>query len=139
MTREGTVGTGASAQATRAAVEAYVRAWASGDRNALLEAFAEDATWVDPVGTPPWIGRARIGEFWDGAHANGAELTPEVQRIVVCGNEAILLFRMIVRTSGGGMYVDACDHMIVNEAGKIQSGRAFWDQGCIGPLTDSAR
>jgi hypothetical protein len=35
-----------------------------------------------------------LGEFWDGAHVGGAKLTPQVQRIVVCGNEAILLFRI---------------------------------------------
>jgi uncharacterized protein (TIGR02246 family) len=121
-------------QKTRAAVEAYVRAWATGDRAALLDVFAEGATWVDPAGTPPYVGRARIGEFWDGAHTGGTELTPEVQRIVVCGNEAILLFRMIVRTPGGGMYVDACDHMLVDDAGKIQSGKAFWDRNCVGAL-----
>jgi steroid delta-isomerase len=119
---------------TRAAVEAYVNAWATNDRAALLRAFAEDATWVDPAGTPPWRGRAKIGEFWDMAHGSGMTLEPVVQRIVVCGNEAILLFRMLVRMPGGGMGLDACDHMEINDRGEIQRGTAYWDQGCVVPL-----
>jgi steroid Delta-isomerase len=121
-------------QQTRAAVEAYVDAWARNDRQALLNAFAPDATWADPAGTPPWQGHAKIGEFWDMAHTAGTTLTPVVHRIVVCGNEGILLFRMEVRMAGGGMGIEACDQMIVNAQGKIQSGKAYWDRGCIVPL-----
>jgi steroid delta-isomerase len=122
-------------QRTRAAVEGYVDAWTRNDRNALLNVFADDASWADPAGTPPWQGRAKLGEFWDMAHTAGSTLTPVVHRIVVCGNEAILLFRMEVRMpGGGGMGVEACDQMIVNEQGKIQSGKAYWDQGCVVPI-----
>lgn len=120
---------------TRAAVHAYVDAWARNDRAALLRAFAEDATWIDPAGTPPWQGHAKIGEFWEMAHAGGVTLTPVVHRIVVCGNEAILLFRMEVRMpAGGGMGVEACDQILVNDHGTIQSGKAYWDQGCVVPI-----
>lgn len=125
----------AAEQRTRAAVQAYVDAWARNDREALLNAFADDATWVDPAGTPPWYGRTKIGEFWDMAHAGGVTLTPVVHRIVVCGSEAVLVFRMEVRTpGGGGMGIEAYDQMLVNDQGKIQSGRAFWDQGCVVPI-----
>ena len=122
-------------QRTRGAVEAYVEAWARNDREALLNAFAEDATWADPAGTPPWHGRAKIAEFWDMAHTGGVTLTPVVHRIVVCGNEAVLVFRMEVRLhGGGGMGIEAYDQMLVNDQGKIQSGKAFWDQGCVVPI-----
>jgi steroid delta-isomerase len=121
---------------TRAAVEAYIRAWANNDRAALLDVFAEDATWVDPVGTPAYVGRDAIGEFWDQAHAGGSTLTPEVHRIVVCANEAVLLFRMLVRgPAGSGMALEVCDHMEVGEDGRIRVAKAFWDQSCISPLT----
>lgn len=121
---------------TRAAIEGYVKAWATNDKEALLNVFAEDAIWIDPVGTPAWEGRARIAEFWEMAHQGGAVLEPRVQRIVVCGNEGILLFRMVVRFGGGagGMGIDACDQMIVNDEGRIASGKAYWDQGCVVPL-----
>jgi steroid delta-isomerase len=122
---------------TRAAVEAYVEAWRTSDRDALLDVFADDATWEDPVGTPAWVGREKIGAFWDQAHQGGARLTPKVERIVVCGSEAVLLFRMIVHSpGGGGMGLDACDLMQVNAQGKIQVARAFWDQRCVVPLSE---
>jgi len=118
---------------TRAAVEAYVKAWASNDRAALLGIFAEDAEWFDPVGTPAYVGHEGIGRFWDQAHAGDSQLDPKVHRIVVCGNEAILLFKMNVRhAGGGGMGLEVCDHMTVNDEGKIQVAKAFWDAGCMG-------
>ncbi len=120
---------------TRAAVQAYVDAWARNDRNAFLAAFAADATWIDPAGTPPWHGHAKIGEFWDMAHTGGVMLTPVVHRIVVCGNEGLLVFRIEVRMPGGsGMGIEACDQVLVNAEGKIQSGKAYWDQGCVVPI-----
>jgi steroid delta-isomerase len=122
---------------TRAAVEAYLDAWTKNDRAALLNVFAEDAVWIDPVGTAPYEGRAKIGEFWDSAHAGDATLTPQVKRIVVCANEAIVLFRMVVRnSSGGGMGLDVCDQMTVNEEGKIQLAKAYWDTSCVVPIED---
>ena len=109
---------------TRAAVDAYVAAWTEGDRDALLAAFAPDATWVDPVGTPPYEGREAIGGFWDQAHAGGVNLKPEVHRIVVCGDEAILLFTMMVRNAdGSGMVnniaVRVIPHVIAAIAGTV--------------------
>lgn len=116
---------------TRAAVMAYIDAWRDDDRDALLAVFADDAVWIDPVGTPPRRGKSEIAEFWDQAHAGGQELEPRVDRVVVCANEAILLFRMIIRfADGGGMALDVCDHFEVDEAGRIAVAKAFWDQGC---------
>jgi steroid Delta-isomerase len=127
-----------AARRTRRAVEAYVRAWAENDKQALLDVFAEDALWIDPVGTPPYRGHAEIAGFWDRSHVGGTTLTPEVQRIVACGSEAVLMFRMVVRgADGAGMAIDVCDHMTVNDAGKIQVAKAFWDQRCITPLAAS--
>jgi steroid delta-isomerase len=98
--------------------------------------FAPDAVWIDPVGTPPYKGEGAIGGFWDQAHAGGARLEPRVERIVVCGNEGVLLFRMVVRTGdGGGMALDVCDHMVVNDEGRITTARAFWDASCMVPLS----
>ena len=122
---------------TRAAVEAYVGAWRDNDRDALLAAFAEGAVWEDPVGTPPWVGREKIGEFWDQAHAGGQELEPRVDRIVVCGNEAVMLFRMVVRhPGGGGMALDVADQFEVDDHGKIRVAKAYWDAACMVPLEE---
>lgn len=131
-----TSGQTASGQAvearTRRALERYVRAWAENDRDAFLDVFAEDAEWIDPVGTPPYRGREQIARFWDDAHASGATFEPTVHRIVACGDEGLLVFRMIVRDpGGGGMALEACDVMQVGEDGRIRSGKAYWDHGCV--------
>ena len=127
----------ATEKRTREAVDGYMDAWQRNDREALLALYAEDAVWIDPVGTPPMVGRPAIGAFWDKSHAGGNTLTPEVQRIIVCGNEAILLFRMRVRgAKGGGMDLEVCDHFIVGEDGKIQQAKAFWDTACIQAPSD---
>jgi hypothetical protein len=36
------------------------------------------------------------------------------------------------------MALDVCDHMVVNEEGRITKARAFWDAACMSPL-DKAR
>lgn len=123
---------------TRAALEAYVSAWTNNDRDALLDVFAADARWFDPVGTPAWEGRENIGKFWDRAHAGGVTLSPQVQRIVVCGDEGVLLFRMVVRTpGGGGMALDVCDQMTVDDDGRIVLAKAYWDDRCFVPLEEA--
>ena len=40
----------------RRAIENYVKAWATGDKELFLSLFAPDAQWWDPVGTPPFKG-----------------------------------------------------------------------------------
>lgn len=116
----------------RSLVEAYVRAWADEDKGALLGLFAEDGTWIDPVGTPPWQGRAKIAEFWDHVHANGSKITPTVRRIVVCGREAVLLFALgAAGEDGHGVELESCNVFVFDENLKISSGKAYWDKGCM--------
>ena len=67
-----------TAQKTRAAVEAYVRAWATNDKDALLAAFAEDGVWVDPVGTPPNVGRDALDRAVEVEADEAARTVPTV-------------------------------------------------------------
>jgi len=115
----------------RAVIEKYVEAWARGDKQLLLSIFAEDAAWCDPVGTPAFIGHAGIAAFWDFAHQDSArELTPVVNRIVACANEGILDFTMQVRVRhlNQGLDLRVIDRFVLNDQGKIQSAKAYWDE-----------
>lgn len=119
----------------RGTVEAYLKAYEKNDRAGLLALFAEDARFTDPVGTPTMVGREAIGKFWDDARKSGASLTSELQRIVVCANEAIALFRMKVRgPDGSGLDLDVADHFVINEDGTIREARAFWNPSCMTPV-----
>ena len=109
----------------------YIEAWKTGDRELLLSIFAEDAVWCDPVGTPPFVGHKGVAAFWDFAHQDSRrEMTPEVNRIVVCANEALLDFTMKVRVQhlNQGLDLRVVDRFVVNDQGRIQSANAYWDQ-----------
>lgn len=115
----------------KAVIENYVKAWGSDDRALLLSLFAVDATWEDPVGTDAHVGPEGVGKFWDFAHEGDSRtLTPKPIRIVACANEGILNFTMEVRSNDGrqGMDLEVTDHFVINDEGKIQTARAFWDE-----------
>ena len=116
----------------RATVESYVEGWRSSNREAWLSLFADDAVLVDPAGSPPIEGKEAIAGFWDKTHSLGMKLNPQVSRIVVCGAEAMLVFRMTATAPDGSvMSLDVCDLFSFDEQGRIRQLRAFWDKGCM--------
>ena len=124
----------ASPQTTRATIENYVKAWATGDKKLFLTLFAEDAVWEDPVGSPPFKGLAGVEKFWDFSHAGPArQLTPVAHEIVTCANQGILRFTMQVRLpkENQGLDLSIIDYFEVNDAGKIKVAKAFWDESKI--------
>lgn len=123
----------ATARQTRAIIETYIKAWATHDKQLLLSIFAADATWCDPVGAPAFIGHEGIGKFWDFAHNDpGRQMTPQIKRIVVCGDEGLLDFTMQVRLPAlnQGLDLHVVDRFVLNAAGKIQTSQAYWDEAC---------
>ena len=60
-------------------------------------------------------------------------ILPADVKTVVCGNEGILKAVMMVRNTSdnSGMDISIVDHFIINSDGKIDSGRAFWDENSI--------
>lgn len=118
-------------QQVREVIQQYVQAWATNDRRLLISLFAEDANWCDPVGTPPFVGHAGVGAFWDFAHQDATrQLQPVVNRIVACGNEGLLDFTMQVRAPAinQGLDLRVIDRFVLNERGKIQTAHAYWDE-----------
>lgn len=124
----------ATAEQVREVIKKYVKAWAEGDKQLLLSIFAEDAVWCDPVGTPPFVGHAGVGKFWDFAHqGEGRQVMPKVHEIIACANEGILRFTMQVRLPelNQGLDLMVVDRFVVNDAGKIQTAQAYWDESCV--------
>ena len=117
----------------RSVIEQYVKAWTTNDRELLLSLFAEDAVWEDPVGAPPFVGHEGVGRFWDFAHQDASrQMVPRPEQIIACGNEGILRFVMQVRIpdQNQGLDLHVVDHFVLNDAGRIQTARAFWDEQC---------
>jgi steroid Delta-isomerase len=124
----------ATPKQVRKALEDYIRAWTTGDKALFLSLFAADARWSDPVGTPEFKGHEGIGKFWDFAHQDPQrKLTPKLEEIRACANEGILRFTMQVRiaSSNEGLDLSVIDYVVLNEQGKIQSARAFWDESNV--------
>jgi steroid delta-isomerase len=122
-----------SPEQVQAAVDAYVAAYMANDRDAFLDAFADDGVIEDPVGTPAHAGRDARGAFWDTVHQLTERMTFDVKDVVVCGSEAAMVFRIHAGTADAGIVLDAVDIFQVDDGGKIASMRAYWDMSRATP------
>ena len=110
---------------------AYAQVWANDDRDGFLDLFAEGASLEDPVGSPAVVGKQALAEFWDRVHSLGMAYEVEVIRAVSCATQGALVFNVITRGPGVTMKVELVDIFEIDDAGKIASMRAFWDQSCM--------
>jgi len=108
-------------------IDEYCAAMSANDRERWLDCFTDDAVQEDPVGTPPNIGRAAIGAFFD-ANVIGVTLTRSAPPIVI-GNEVIAF--LAVRTKMGDQTFTLpriVDHIVLDDTGtRFASLRAFFD------------
>lgn len=118
----------------RAGFAAYLRAWATNDRALMLSLFAEDCVFEDPVGTPPFRGRAGIERFWDFSHAEpDVRLTPRMEEIRACADQGIMRFTMEVRqpSRNRGIDLSLIEHVELAGDGLIKQVRVFWDASSV--------
>jgi steroid delta-isomerase len=117
----------------RRVVDAYVDSYRRNDKQACIDLFATDAIWHDPVGEPPHVGHDGVGAFWDQARvlAESIELVPS--DVIVCANEAAMVFEIHVTLAvpdgqpPAGMIMDAVEVFVIDDDGKISELRAYWD------------
>jgi steroid delta-isomerase len=124
----------ATPEQVRKAINTYVEAWTTNNKELLLSIFAKDASWSDPVGTPPFVGHEGISAFWEFARKDkGRQLSPKVNRMAACGNEGVLDFIMQVRIPAlnQGLNIHCIDRFVLNDEGKIQIAQAYWDESCV--------
>ena len=117
----------------QSALDNYVLAYKNNDKELFQSLWDDHAVFEDPVGADPCNGIEAICAFWDVGHSNGMEIVPTNVETVICANEGILKAVMQVRNiaDNSGMDISIVDHFIINERGKIISGRAFWDESTI--------
>ena len=120
-------------QLVQAALDNYVLAYSNNDKELFLSLWDLAAVFEDPVGAVPCEGLQAISEFWDFGHVEGMTIKPTNIKTIVCSNEGILQAVMEVRNTSdnSGMNISIVDHFVANDAGKIISGRAFWDEHSI--------
>tara|TARA_B100000929_G_scaffold46282_1_gene32948 strand:- start:3107 stop:3490 length:384 start_codon:yes stop_codon:yes gene_type:complete len=121
-------------ESVRDSVQRYFKAWEENDKDSLLALFEENSVWEDPVGSEPNKGLDQISAFWDQAHNDESNsMQPVIQKEIYLGNEALVTFTMQIRSDQGGMDIEVTDYFKINDKGKIEIARAFWDSSCIKP------
>ena len=117
----------------KALLDRYCRAMSDKDREAWLDCFADDAVQEDPVGSPPNIGRAAIGGFFD---ANPVQVyIYQTQDPLVLGNEVLAFFAVDADMDGTQMHLPRIvDHIVLDDDGtRFQRLRAFFDYAELAP------
>jgi len=117
-----------SADKISRAVRTYFLAIRAMDADAFANAFAEDGVTFDPVGSPAITGRNAVREFFQSICDNFKSIALDEDFIFVAGNGAA------VKWTGRGMSTndrevkfEGIDVFDINEDGKIQTVRAYWN------------
>ena len=122
------------AERVRSVVDAYVDSYRRNDKQACLDLFAPDAVWHDPVGEPPHVGHEGIGAFWDQGRTLAESIVLEPKDIIVCANQAAMVFEINVNLAGGsGMTIDAVEIFVLDDDARIAQLSAYWDMSRARP------
>ena len=119
-----------SADKISRAVRAYFLAIRAMDADAFANAFAEDGTTYDPVGSPGITGRDGLREFFQSICKNFKIVGLIEDAVFVAGNGAAVKWTgKGTSTTGKEVNFEGIDVLEVNEDGKIQTVRAYWNPG----------
>ena len=117
----------------RKVVDAYVDSYRRNDKQACIDLFAADAVWHDPVGEPPHVGHEGVGAFWDQARALAKSIELVPSDVIVCANQAAMVFEIQVTLDtpegepAAMMIMDAVEVFVLDDDGKVSELRAYWD------------
>ncbi|SRR6266852_3117821 len=110
------------------AVRAYFLAIRAMDAEAFANTFAEDGTTFDPVDSPGITGRPAIREFLESICKNFKSVGLTEDAVFVAGNGAAVKWTgRGTSATGKEVNFEGIDVFEVNEDGKIQTVRAFWN------------
>jgi len=104
----------------------------AGDFDSMLAVVAADAVAHEPVGAPPLEGHAAMRSFYEGLGAAFEEMTIDVDAIYSAGgSNAIRWLGRGTTKAGANIAFEGIDVHELNEDGKIQSIRAYFDIGLL--------
>lgn len=112
----------------KAAIATYFTNMAAMNPESWVDNFAEDAVSYDPVGHPPTKVHEGFREFFAQLQATFQQLKATTEHIFVAGNEAAVKWKIEGISQGGKLVTfEGITVFEVNEAGKIQTTRAYWN------------
>lgn len=119
-------------EAIRATVKRYVDLLTGGDVDGILALYADGASVEDPVGGDPAVGSEAVRALYAAAAGRLAvELTGPIR---VAGREAAFPMRARVDLGARRVEMDVIDVMRFDDAGRIESMRAFWSPADMRPV-----
>lgn len=117
-----------SNETIEAIVAAYFANMAAMNPEGWVDYFAEDAVSHDPVGHPPMKVHEGFREFFQRMQGVFEQLEATTEHIFVAENEAAVKWTMGgASKTGKSVTFEGITIFEVNEAGKIQTTRAYWD------------
>ncbi|MFL9457341.1 MULTISPECIES: nuclear transport factor 2 family protein [Nostocales] len=115
-----------------AVISSYFVNFAEMNPESWIENFTEDAVSYDPVGHPPTKIREGFRDFIGQLRATFEKLEAKTEHIFIAGNEAAVKWTMQgVAKSGKSVTFEGITVFEVNEAGKIQTTRAYWNPAAL--------
>jgi steroid Delta-isomerase len=102
--------------------------FAAFDAQGTADLYAPDGTIEDPIGTPPIQGTQAIIAYLETYPTILNEIRVQAFDVTVCGQEAAIKWRLRFKTKTGNVFfVDGIGIFKINENGKVQSDREFFD------------
>jgi steroid Delta-isomerase len=111
----------------RERLDQYVETINGRDPSAIAALFTEDAVQADPASNPPNVGREAIAAFFSGSIAASEEWTFRAKEVHTCATNVAIDFEIAVQTGGATMTIAGIEVFTFDDAGKIQSLSAYWD------------
>ncbi|MEP6920783.1 MAG: nuclear transport factor 2 family protein [bacterium] len=109
-------------------IREYFAALRAMDRQAWVNTFAVDAISHDPVGALPIEGHESLGQFFDSVTGAFKEVGLTENDIFIAGNGAAVKWTGIgISKQGRKVRFEGIDVLDINEDGKIQTLRAYWN------------
>lgn len=121
----------ASEEQIREAVAAYFAATRAMDREAWVKTFAEDAISYEPGGDP-LRGHDAFRAFFDGITGAFETVGLQEHEVYVIGNEAAVKWTGAgTGKNGRNVTFAGIDIFEVNDAGKVQTVKGYWDPAAM--------
>lgn len=110
------------------AVRNYFAAIRAADPQAWIDTFAEDAVSHDPMGAPPIVGHEKLAEFFQSITSAFKEVGLTEKEVFVAGGGAAVKWTgRGISQAGRKVHFEGIDVFELNEDGKIQTLRAYWN------------
>jgi steroid Delta-isomerase len=120
-----------STEMVQKAVADYFAATRAMDAQKWVETFAEDGTSYDPA-APPATGPEALRQFFQAIAGAFKEVGLTEDNVFVVGSEAAVKWTgRGVAHNGREVVFEGIDFFEINEAGKIQTVRAYWNPSTL--------